>query len=410
MIYSDAKAYIKVNGHLSKTIKLYKSIRQGCPLSALLFILCTEFLSLSINKCNNISCIKLDMGHEIHEIRCTQYADDTCLYLKDLDQVIPCLKALKPFSKVSGLQLHLHKTEGLCIGSLSGYIPDDQKINWPKYPIKYLGIFIGNDEKVCYKYNWLNKLEMLQKLLDSWRSWNLSLFGKVVIIKTLGIPKLVYSASLLHIPEAVIKKANKMLFNFLWGARDKIKRCVIINTVEEGGLKMCDLESQFAAIKGSWIKRILNSPNKIWARLSLFFLNRISCFEHLLQMTFGTKQQMPCLSKLPEFYQEVLLCLSRCNEVTNITSKSSLFNQMLWGNKQLTVKNICLYSETFIKSGFLYVKDILTQNGNIRPTVFPNLVNKKHYFKTMSLICKALSKYKTLRHMDETYTELNIQI
>jgi hypothetical protein len=34
VIYTDAKAYAKVNGYLSQTLKLYKGIRQGCPLSA----------------------------------------------------------------------------------------------------------------------------------------------------------------------------------------------------------------------------------------------------------------------------------------------------------------------------------------------------------------------------------------
>jgi hypothetical protein len=122
VIYDDAKAYIKVNGYLSKTIKMFKGIKQGCPLSALLFIICVEFLRLSVIKSSTISGIELNLSNEIHEIRCTQYADDTCLYLKDLDQVISYLDAIKPFSKVSGLNLNLHKTEGLCIGSIAGMI------------------------------------------------------------------------------------------------------------------------------------------------------------------------------------------------------------------------------------------------------------------------------------------------
>ena len=119
---------------------------------------------------------------------------------------------------------------------------------------------------------------------------------------------------------------------------------------------------------------------------------------------------MPCLTKLPEFYQEVLLCISKINDIATIKSKSSLFNEMLWGNKQISVKGVCLYSETFIKSGFLYVKDVIAQNGTILPSVFTNLVNKRHYFKVVTLICKALHPYKTLRNMDEPYAEINNRI
>jgi hypothetical protein len=269
VIYSDAKAYVKVNGYLSKTIKLFKGIKQGCPLSALLFIICAEYLCLTINKSNAMSGILLNLSDQPCEIRCTQYADDTCIYLKDLDQVIPCLKVLESFSYVSGLRLNLKKTEGLCIGSICGYIPDETTIKWPTCPIRYLGIFIGNDEKLCYKHNWISKLEKLQKLLDSWRSRNLTLFGRVLIIKTFGIPQLLFSASLLHVPDGLIKKANKILYNFIWGARDKIKRRVVINAIEDGGLGMCDLETQFTALKGTWVKRILNNLNNIWAKLGV---------------------------------------------------------------------------------------------------------------------------------------------
>ena len=175
VIYNDAKAYVKVNGHLSHTIKLYKGIRQGCPLSALLFILCTEFLYLNIAKSNTFTGIKLNLSNEVHEVRCTQYADDTCLYLKDLNQVKPCLDALKPFTVVSGLHLNLHKTEGMCIGSISGYIPDDKTIKWPTGPIRYLGICISHNEMIRYKHIWTDKMGKLQKLFWSWRSRNLSI-------------------------------------------------------------------------------------------------------------------------------------------------------------------------------------------------------------------------------------------
>jgi hypothetical protein len=82
---------------------------------------CVARARLKINKCTTISGIQLHLSNEMHEIRCTQYADDTCIYLRDLDQVKPCLKALQSFTVVSGLNLNLHKTEGMCIGSISEY-------------------------------------------------------------------------------------------------------------------------------------------------------------------------------------------------------------------------------------------------------------------------------------------------
>ena len=50
-IYNKPVAYIKNNGHISETFQLSRGIRQGCPVSALLFIICTELLADKI-RCN----------------------------------------------------------------------------------------------------------------------------------------------------------------------------------------------------------------------------------------------------------------------------------------------------------------------------------------------------------------------
>ena len=47
-IYKHPLASIKVNGYLTKYINNNKRIKQGCPLSALIFIICTNFLAISI--------------------------------------------------------------------------------------------------------------------------------------------------------------------------------------------------------------------------------------------------------------------------------------------------------------------------------------------------------------------------
>ena len=71
--------------------------------------------------------------------------------------------------------------------------------------------------QLCIPQNWITKIEQMQKLLDSWRTRNLTLQGRILIIKTLAISKLVYSSSLLPLPDGIVKSVNKLLFKFLWG-------------------------------------------------------------------------------------------------------------------------------------------------------------------------------------------------
>ena len=166
-----------MNNTLSKGVMIKRGIKQGCPLSALIFILCTEILCLAIKQNEELKGIKLP-GNK--EARINQYADDTCLFLKDETSIQVALTIIQDFSSVSGLHLNLDKTEGLTIGSLKNHRPNvDPRIKWPTEPIRYLGIYIGYNFNVCDKKNWTDKLDSMQKLIDCWRTRELSIFGKI---------------------------------------------------------------------------------------------------------------------------------------------------------------------------------------------------------------------------------------
>ena len=77
--------------------------------------------------------------------------------------------------------------------------------------------------------NWENKLEKMQRLLDNWRSRNLTLFGRVTIIKSLVLSQVVHLLMFNTVPLIIIKKINKMFFRFLWQTRaEKVRRCDVV--------------------------------------------------------------------------------------------------------------------------------------------------------------------------------------
>ena len=90
LLYTLLLSNVSNNGHSSEIFINSRGIRQGCPISSLLFILCAEILATNIRQSADIRGIKI--GKE--EIRLTQFADDTCLYLDGLI-------FLKMFSKSS---------------------------------------------------------------------------------------------------------------------------------------------------------------------------------------------------------------------------------------------------------------------------------------------------------------------
>ena len=98
------------------------------------------------------------------------------------------------------------------------------------------------------------KLRKLQTNLDMWRAFDFTLFGRVLVIQSLGLSQLVYSASNLTVPQEKTPIIKAKLFNFLWNnKRDKLYQD------EKGG--MTDVETMIKALRLAWIQR-LDSRNK----------------------------------------------------------------------------------------------------------------------------------------------------
>ena len=76
------------------------------------------------------------------------------------------------------------------------------------------------------KKNVNERLRDIKKLANIWSSRGLSIYGKVTVIKSLILPKLIYISSLLPTPNNIIKELNQLLFNFLWKGKDKVTRSV----------------------------------------------------------------------------------------------------------------------------------------------------------------------------------------
>lgn len=72
----------------------------------------------------------------------------------------------------------------------------------------------------------------------------MSLKGKIIILSSLAVSQLIYPLSLLGAPEQVTREAMSMFYEFLWsGKPDKVRCDVVIQTIEEGGLKMNDVDT-----------------------------------------------------------------------------------------------------------------------------------------------------------------------
>ena len=97
-----------------------------------------------------------------------------------------------------------------------------------------------------------------------WKWRGLSLLGRIQIVKTFAIPKLMYGASVLPISKELIKEANSIIYGFIWNGKDKIERHALISDLNKGGLKMLDIESMIKAKRVVCLKKFLEDYPSSW--------------------------------------------------------------------------------------------------------------------------------------------------
>ncbi len=266
ILYKNPIISIKNNGWLSQDIKLERGVRQGCPLSALLFVLAVEIMAIEIRKNKNIK--GFQCGNE--EIKDSLYADDTTLLLSSIESLNEAINTINKFSRVAGPKLNVDKTEGILLGPLKNTLISINGIKFTNKAVRCLGIYIGHDKISCYQKNWKDKIEKMKLVFERWKNRHLSIFGKSLIIKSLAASILVHTMSILDTPTEILDEIEKLIFGFLWEKNEKIKRKTLIMNKLKGGINMLDIHCKNKALKASWIKRLNKTgPNKSFINLYL---------------------------------------------------------------------------------------------------------------------------------------------
>ncbi len=82
-------------------------------------------------------------------------------------------------------------------------------------------------------------MQRLQTKLDLWKARSLTLFGNVLIIKSLGLLQIVYTASNVNVSKKIIYTIKNNIFGFLWNnKKDKIKRGSIYQDYDKAMTKV----------------------------------------------------------------------------------------------------------------------------------------------------------------------------
>ena len=395
MLYKNSNNSVTNNGWVSESFTISRGIRQGCPISALLYILSAEIMAENIRNNRTIRGIKIGRNHEI---KLTQLADDTTIFLQSENSIPILIEELKRFSEVSGLILNMSKTKGLLLGRNRRHIHKIHGIDFSLSTIKALGIYFSTNRQECMQLN-LNKLiEDIQNLLSSWKRRKLTYIGKITVIKALALPKCNYMYLLQRLTptKEILDKIERLFFKFLWDDKnDRIKRKQIIQSYENGGLKMPDIKSQLQTLQIKWINRLISKEDMSWKIIPTYYFDKYGKNFLLFKMNTGVVKNLAEI-KLPHFYRSLLETWLNAGGGASdeIKSFTDIRNQIIWGNQYIKCNGKCLLYKHWIDYNMIYVNDIIFPNGELNSLNIRNkLTEKRNWISDLYRLKRAIQTH-----------------
>jgi hypothetical protein len=184
--------------------------------------------------------------------------------------------------------------------------------------LKICGIAFSNDPEIAYKLNIRDKIDKMTKQLNRWKARNLTLLGKILIVKTFGLSQIIYSMQCCEIEDSELREIENKILAYIWNKKEgnkrfteRIKRNIIYKHKNAGG---------FAAI----------NPFTLDKALKIRAVMRASEAHHPIKLLQGS------VGPFQPVYAYDELITARCkNYLTEIAAKQllELGSSNTWINK-----------------------------------------------------------------------------
>ncbi|VFQ93056.1 unnamed protein product [Cuscuta campestris] len=265
---------VLINGQPKGFFPMKCGVKQGDPLSPLLFILAMEGLTRMLQHCTSNGLLIPFSSGRVHPPSHLLYADDIVIFTNvDSRNLLKLGSALSTFMKASGQEINFAKSQVIvhekmnpstkrCIKRILG-------IHCNSKEFTYLGSTIvkGKLRKIHCK----DLIGKFERRINTWYSKKLNQMGRLILIKHVlsSIPLHILAAQ--TIPKSILKSLNRLMANYFWGVKDHgykyhwrkwERKCL---PLEEGGLGLRNFtHCQQAASIDLWWK--ITHGQSIWSK------------------------------------------------------------------------------------------------------------------------------------------------
>jgi exonuclease III len=278
-LYTNAHTSVMINGVLSSAFKITRGVRQGDPLSCLLFNMAIEPLACAIRQ-SNLNGIKIPGLPENLIVKL--FADDTTVYLDSKDDLNTLHEILDRWCRASRAKFNISKTEVIPIG-MPGYrnwvkgekrlhgthdeTRESMRFSRDGEPTRLLGAWIGNN--IDNAVPWAPVVEKIERALERWDRNHPSIEGRRLIIQMVVGGTTQYLTKVQEMPDNITKRLTDILWSFIWDGNQRnapVNRETMHAHLLSGGKKILDLSARNEAIQLTWLQTYLKEEDRpTWA-------------------------------------------------------------------------------------------------------------------------------------------------
>jgi len=274
-ILTNCRTRVRINGGYSGFFSLRRGVRQGDPLSCLLYNFSIEPMGMRL-RCA-ISGISL-LG--LPAVKLIQYADDMNLFLSPMEDLALIKSTMDSTSATLGSKFNLEKTDILVVGP-----PEHHDVSHTDVlacfeggfvlprglPLRVLGAWIGSPD--CASDRWVQIYSHIKKIIRQWNAIGASLLNRALLAKALLLSRCYYLLDCNGIPAPMLNKITNSVCRFIRGPYSHMPYSFLSAPLSRGGLNCPSLKERKLAYDAKFIGDLVSAPLdlpwKAWARTDL---------------------------------------------------------------------------------------------------------------------------------------------